>query len=114
MTGTFSHFSEKVITDSGRAANITWSLTVNSPNHTSFDASSSPSGDEYKLDLWLGTPAGVDFDDGSKGYSGYAIAYSTIPQNTILPGQQGDGKCTQILPQDCVDALVSTGENVGL
>ena len=81
--------------------NITWSMTVNSPGHPEEAAYYNA----YQTDFWLGTPPGVNFDNGSNPYSACAFQFGALPENTLRRGQKDDGSCEQTFSKDCVLAL---------
>ena len=90
--------------------NLTWSVSMSSPGHVqTFNYSI----EDFKTNLWLGTPEGTNLNDGTNPYSACAIAFTYLPPNTINKGQHDDGTCYQTLSKVCVDALTTKAAHLG-
>jgi hypothetical protein len=83
--------------------NVTWSVAVGRTNLSS---------DPYYANIYVGTPAGLDFDDGSNPFSGCAMVFSHIPENTVRRAQNDDGSCHQAFSEGCVHALTEKAANI--
>lgn len=87
---------------------VRWQLAVNSPGNPSEDAAQQ---NDYDATIFLGTPQGVDFYDGSIGFSACAF-HLGIPLNTIKRGQSDNGDCSQTLSLDCANALEARATSI--